>query len=211
MGSWMIRKCSLAKGVISAKISLAKDIRIYRRSYIKLSLKMRFNNIVREDKCQHDLINIQRTIKHWIMTAVNDHHNHVFGVTHTIYYQLLVLALVYTCAWWRHQIETYSALLALCVGNSPVTGEFPSQRPVTQSFDFFICAWINGWVNNREAGDLRRNRAHYDVVVMVNLLFTYGMSYQITIDIVLLHNCCIRCVCVCENKIELSELSENIR
>ena len=32
-------------------------------------------------------------------------------------------------------METFSALLALCVGNSPVTIEFPSQRPVTQSFD----------------------------------------------------------------------------
>ena len=29
-----------------------------------------------------------------------------------------------------------------------------------------ICAWINGWVNNREAGDLRRQGAHYDVTVM---------------------------------------------
>ena len=33
----------------------------------------------------------------------------------------------------------------------------------------FICTWINGWVNNREAGDLRRHRAHYDVIVMVYL------------------------------------------
>ena len=30
----------------------------------------------------------------------------------------------------------------------------------------FIRAWINGWVNNREAGDLRRHRAHNDVIVM---------------------------------------------
>ena len=30
----------------------------------------------------------------------------------------------------------------------------------------FICAWINGWVNNREVGELRRHRAHYDVIVM---------------------------------------------
>ena len=29
------------------------------------------------------------------------------------------------------------------------------------------CAWINGWVNNREAGDLRRHRAHYDVILMI--------------------------------------------
>ena len=33
-------------------------------------------------------------------------------------------------SWWRHQMETFSASLALCAGNSPVTGEFPSQRPV---------------------------------------------------------------------------------
>ena len=41
-------------------------------------------------------------------------------------------------AWWRHQMETFSALLGLYVGNSPVTGEFPSQRPVTWSFDVFV-------------------------------------------------------------------------
>ena len=35
-------------------------------------------------------------------------------------------------------METFSALLALCVGNSPVTGEFPSQRPVTRSFGVFF-------------------------------------------------------------------------
>ena len=68
--------------------------------------------------------------------------------------------------WWRHQIETFSALLAFCAGNSPVTGEFPAQSAVTRSFDiFFICAWINAWANNREAGDLRRHRAHYEVIV----------------------------------------------
>ena len=36
-------------------------------------------------------------------------------------------------SWWRHQMEIYSVLLAICVGNSPVTGEFPAQRPVTRS------------------------------------------------------------------------------
>ena len=39
--------------------------------------------------------------------------------------------------WWRHQMETFSALQAFCVGNWPVTGEFPSQRSLTRSFDFF--------------------------------------------------------------------------
>ena len=61
-------------------------------------------------------------------------------------------------------METFSALLAICAGNSPVTGEFPAQRPVTRSFDDFFA--LNGWINNREAGDLRRHRAHYDATVM---------------------------------------------
>ena len=45
---------------------------------------------------------------------------------------------LYHVAWWRHQIETFSVLLVLCTGNSLVTGEFPSQRPVTRSFDVFF-------------------------------------------------------------------------
>ena len=42
-----------------------------------------------------------------------------------------------------HQMETFSALLALCAGNSPATGEFPSQRPVTRSFDVFFDLRLN--------------------------------------------------------------------
>ena len=40
--------------------------------------------------------------------------------------------------WLRHQMEIFSALLTLCDGNSPVTGELPSQRPVTWSFEVFF-------------------------------------------------------------------------
>ena len=46
--------------------------------------------------------------------------------------------------WWRHQMEILSALLALCAGNSPVTGEFPAQRPVTRSFDVFFDLRLKG-------------------------------------------------------------------
>ena len=46
-------------------------------------------------------------------------------------------------SWWRHQMETFSALLALCEGTSPVTGELPSQRPVTRSFDVFFDLRLN--------------------------------------------------------------------
>ena len=46
-------------------------------------------------------------------------------------------------SWWRHQMETLSALLAICAGNSPVPGEFPTQRPVTRSFDVFFDLRLN--------------------------------------------------------------------
>ena len=79
-------------------------------------------------------------------------------------------------AWWRHQMETFSALLAICAGNSPVPGEFPAHKGQWRGALMFslICVWINGWVNNREAGDLRRYHAHYDVIVMDMTLKNVG-------------------------------------
>ena len=46
-------------------------------------------------------------------------------------------------SWWRHQMETFSALLAICAENSPVPGEFTAQRPVTRSFDVFFDLRLN--------------------------------------------------------------------
>ena len=94
------------------------------------------------------------------LKGISSHLNITFtcssGLTNTLY----------DCTRWRHQMETFSALLAICAGSSPVTGEFPAQRPLTRNFDVsFFCAGISGLVNNREAGDLRRHRAHYDVIV----------------------------------------------
>ena len=80
-------------------------------------------------------------------------------------------------SWWRHQMEPFSALLAICAGNSPVTGEFPTQRPVTRSCDvFFDLRLNNGWVNKCEAGDLRHYRAHYDVIVMWQLIWNKNQA-----------------------------------
>ena len=47
-----------------------------------------------------------------------------------------------TRSWWR-QMETFSTLLAICVGNSPGTGEFPTRRPVTRSFGIFFDLLLN--------------------------------------------------------------------
>ena len=62
-------------------------------------------------------------------------------------------------------METFSTILALCEGNSAVTSEFPSQSPVTWSFDvLFDCTSTNGWVNNWDSSDLPSH--HYDITVM---------------------------------------------
>ena len=58
----------------------------------------------------------------------------------------------------------------------PLCGEFTGHRwiPLTKASDVELWCflwsgpWINGWVNNPEAGDLRRHRAHYDVIVMIH-------------------------------------------
>ena len=68
-------------------------------------------------------------------------------------------------------METFSSFLAICERNSPVTCEFPAERSVPRSFDVFFDLRLNeDWVNNREAGYLRRHRAHYDVTVMKVML-----------------------------------------
>ena len=87
-------------------------------------------------------------------------------------------------SWWRHQMETFSPLLAICAGNSPVHSRHKGQWRGALMFTL-ICVWINGWVNNREAGDLRRYRAHYDVIVMIspdilNMLSGQQWWYRIT-------------------------------
>ena len=49
-------------------------------------------------------------------------------------------------------METFSALLVICAGNSPVPGEFPTQRPVTQSFDVFFDLRLNKWLSKHWRG-----------------------------------------------------------
>ena len=69
--------------------------------------------------------------------------------------------------WWRHQMETFSALLAICTGNHRSPVNYPHKGHWRGALMFsLICVWINDWVNNREAGDLRRYRPHYDAIVM---------------------------------------------
>ena len=55
-------------------------------------------------------------------------------------------------SWWRHQMETFSTLLTICVGNSPVNGDFPTQRPVPRSFDVFFDLRLNKRLSKQSWG-----------------------------------------------------------
>ena len=71
-------------------------------------------------------------------------------------------------SWWRHQMETFSALLANYARNSPVLVNYPHKGQWRRALMFsLMCVWINGWVNKRDFGDLIHHRAHYDVIVML--------------------------------------------
>ena len=75
-----------------------------------------------------------------------------------------------TLTLWRHQMETFSALLVICAGNSPVPGEFPTQRPVTRSFDVYFDLRPNkrlskqswGWWFETQSRPLWRHRNGWD-------------------------------------------------
>ena len=62
---------------------------------------------------------------------------------------------------WRHQMETFSALLVLGAVNSPHKGQWRGALMFS-----LIYAGTSGWVNDRDAGDLRRHRARYDVNIL---------------------------------------------
>ena len=100
----------------------------------------------------------------------------------------------YARSWWRHQMETFSALLAFCAGihRSPMNSPHKGQWRGALMFSV-ICTRINGCANDGDAGDLRRHLAHYDVIIMIDesllkqdsryliSLYTNGDSYLFAI------------------------------
>ena len=64
-------------------------------------------------------------------------------------------------------METFSVLVVIRAGNSPVTGEFPAQRLVTQSFDVFFDLRLNKRLSKQSWGWwFETPRTHYDAIVM---------------------------------------------
>ena len=90
-----------------------------------------------------------------------------------------------TFPWRRHQMETFSALLAICAGNSPVPGEFPTQRQVTQSFDVFFDVCPNkrltkhswGWWVETPSPSLWR---HCHAIYMVSLPYSLPKTLRLS-------------------------------
>ena len=90
--------------------------------------------------------------------------------------------------WCRHQTETFSALLVLCEGNPPMTSvrwiyrsqlEIPLKGRWRGALMFsLICAGTNGWANNRDAGDFRCHRAHYDIIDSTPPHCQYVLTFQ---------------------------------
>ena len=78
-------------------------------------------------------------------------------------------------SWWRHEMETFFALLALCAGNSPVTGEFPSQRPVTQSLNKRLSKQCWGWWFETPSCSLWR---HYNGNFSAQTLFWFALAAE---------------------------------
>ena len=85
-------------------------------------------------------------------------------------------------------METFSALLAICAGNSPVTGKFPTQRPVTRSFDVFFDLRLNkrlskqswGWWFETLSCPLWRHRNAIGVSRIVDEIKMSGCDHQIS-------------------------------
>ena len=81
-------------------------------------------------------------------------------------------------SWWRYQMENKNQRYWPFVRGihwSPVNSPHKGQWCGSLMFSL-ICAWTNGWVNNRDAGDLRRHGAHYDATVMVFVVM-YWLFY----------------------------------
>ena len=89
-------------------------------------------------------------------------------------------------SWWRHQMETFSVFLVLCAGNSPLPDEFPSQRPVTQSFDVSFDLRLNkrlskqswGWWFETPSRSLWRHCKYVCVCVCMSLAIYISLSFS---------------------------------
>ena len=83
-------------------------------------------------------------------------------------------------AWWRHQMEAFSTLLAICAGNSPIPVNSPHKGQWRGALMFtLICVWINGWVNNVDAFGWGY---HIYIYIYIYILQSYSISNTLVTD-----------------------------
>ena len=123
------------------------------------------------------------SITHLLDTKSNDNVKHIRVKGHYMRYHDAVIK-------WKHFPRNWPFVRGIprSPGNSPHKGQWRGALMFS-----LICVWINDWVNNREAGDLRCYCAHYDVIVICQVLL---WSSQLA------H----RCVHVTDNEIITSTL-----
>ena len=127
---------------IEITIFLSNDHSIHRNRNIHTDIQMPFENI-------NASLMLHRVWVHYILEIL------LLLPCSTCKRQILSHSHSYTpipTAWWRHQMGTFSALLAFCAENSPVTGEFPSQRPVTRGFGVFLDLCLNKSLSKQSWG-----------------------------------------------------------
>ena len=111
---------------------------------------------------------------HWFTKCCVDVHS-----TQTDIWCLSETKLWHFTTWWSNVIKwkhfprywPFVRWIHQSPANPPRKGQWRGALMLS-----LICAWINDWVNNREAGDLKRHRAHYDVIVMNDRFPVYGIT-----------------------------------
>ena len=78
--------------------------------------------------------------------------------------------------WWRHQMGTFSALLALCEGNPSVTGGFPSQGPHS---DVFQRLWCFLWYTSKQTGEQTiETLVIWDAIALIVIMVMVGQGHH---------------------------------
>ena len=85
--------------------------------------------------------------------------------------------------------------------NSPLKGQWRKALMFS-----LICAWLNGWINNGEAGDLRRHRVHYDVTVMWTKVYLNAIQSAVPSN----HHFTLCWPVINKKQIEASQITVNI-
>ena len=139
-----------------------RDMKVY--WYLRFARKYVLSNV--EYRCHEQQLKHASTMRIWYLCII-----YLCVSWRFVPYYPLMPSVIATCGMcnhddvikWKHFSRNWPFVRG--IHRSPVNSPHKGQWRGALMY-FLICVWINDWVNNREAGDLRPNRAHYDVTVM---------------------------------------------